>query len=67
MSEKKYKTLRELSTTLQTLCHHGHSLSNVVVDINGPQVHLADIDDVKILKDGTVSLVLGDWKNTDMW
>ena len=55
--------LTELTSDLQTLCHEGHSLSEVVVDINGMQVHLAEIDEIKVLADGTVTILIGDWIN----
>ena len=59
---------QDLITRLQTIIHeHGLGLKDVVVDINGLQTQLADIDDIKILEDGRISLVMGDWKNEDPW
>ena len=59
---------QDLITRLQTIIHeHGLGLKDIVVDINGLQTQLADIDDIKILEDGRISLVMGDWKNEDPW
>lgn len=59
---------QDLSTRLQTIIHeYGLGLHDVLVDINGLNVHLANIDDVKILDDGRIALVMGDWKNEDCW
>ena len=59
---------QDLITRLQTIIHeHGLGLKDIVVDINGLQTQLADIDDIKVLKDGRISLVMGDWKNEDPW
>ncbi len=59
---------QDLITILQTIVHeHGLGLKSVVIDINGLQAQLADIDDIKILEDGKISLVMGDWKNEDPW
>ena len=59
---------QELVTHLQTAIHeHGLGLKDIVVDINGLQIQLADIDDIKILKDGRISLIMGDWKNEEPW
>lgn len=59
---------QDLITRLQTIVHeHGLGLKDVVIDINGLRMQLADIDDIKILEDGRISLVMGDWKNEDSW
>lgn len=59
---------QDLITRLQTIIHeHGLGLKDVVVDINGLQTQLADIDDIKVLEDGRISFVMGDWKNEDSW
>jgi len=61
-------TAQDLVTRLQTIIHeHGLGLKDVVVDINGMRMNLADIDDVTILEDGRVGLIMGDWKNQDPW
>lgn len=59
---------QDLITRLQTIVHeHGLGLKDVVIDINGLRMQLSDIDDVKVLEDGRISLVMGDWKNEDPW
>lgn len=61
-------TSQELVTKVQSIVHDsGLGLHDVVIDINGLQMNLADITDVQILKDGRISLVMGDWKNEDSW
>ena len=61
-------TAQDLSTKLQTIIHeHGLGLHDVLVDINGLKIQLADIDDVKVLEDGRITIVMGDWKNEDCW
>ena len=35
--------LVELTTKLQTLCHEGHSLDEVLIDIDGKNENFADI------------------------
>ena len=35
--------LVELTTKLQTLCHEGHSLDEVLIDIDGKNENYADI------------------------
>ena len=37
-------TLQELTTILQTLCHEGHSLDEVVIDLDGNNENYADIE-----------------------
>ena len=45
---------QDLITKLQTIVHeHGLGLKDVVVDINGLKMQLADIDDIKVLEDFT--------------
>jgi len=36
--------LVELTTKLQTLCHEGHSLDKVLIDIDGKNENYADIE-----------------------
>lgn len=36
--------LAELTTKLQTLCHEGHSLDEVQIDIDGKNENCADIE-----------------------
>ena len=61
-------TAQDLSTKLQTIIHeHGLGLHDILVDINGLKTQLADIDDVKVLDDGRITIVMGDWKNEDYW
>lgn len=36
--------LVELTTKLQTLCHEGHSLDEVLIDIDGKNESYADIE-----------------------
>ena len=36
--------LAELTTKLQTLCHGGHSLDEVLIDIDGKNENYADIE-----------------------
>lgn len=37
-------TLAELTTKLLTLCHEGHSLDEVLIDIDGKNENYADIE-----------------------
>lgn len=37
-------TLQELTTKLQTLCHEGHSLDEVLIDLDGNNENFADIE-----------------------
>ena len=37
-------TLADLTSKLQTLCHDGHSLDEVVIDIDGKNKSYADIE-----------------------
>ncbi len=61
-------TGQELVTKLQSIIHDsGLGLHDVVIDINGLRMNLADINDVEVLNDGRISLVMGDWKNEDPW
>ena len=51
---------QDLITRLQTIVHeHGLGLKDVVVDINGLRMQLAEIDDIKILEDGKISPCYG--------
>lgn len=36
--------LQELTSKLQTLCHDGHSLDEVLIDIDGKNENFADIE-----------------------
>lgn len=36
--------LQELASRLQTLCHEGHSLDEVVIDLDGNNENYADIE-----------------------
>lgn len=64
-------TLQELTTRLQMLCHDGYSQNEVLIDINGYGVHLAPVESVKFrfkssaMKDGFVSVTMGEWVNHD--
>ena len=51
------KTLRELTTVLQTLCHEGHSNCEVLI---GHLDNVYDIDDIKTQSDpdGKISFVI---------
>ena len=61
-------TAQDLITKLQTIVHeHGLGLKDVVVDINGLKMQLAEINDIEVLEDGRIGLVMGDWKNEDPW
>ena len=61
-------TGQELVTKLQSIIHdRGLGLHDVVIDINGLRMNLADINSVEVLNDGRISLVMGDWKNEDPW
>lgn len=37
-------TLQELTSRLQTLCHEGYSLDEVVIDLDGNNENYADIE-----------------------
>lgn len=37
-------TLQQLTSKLQTLCHDGHSLDEVVIDLDGNNENYADIE-----------------------
>ncbi len=61
-------TGQELVTKLQSIIHdNGLGLHDVVIDINGLRMNLADINGIEVLNDGRISLVMGDWKNEDPW
>ena len=53
------------------LCHDGYSQNEVLIDINGYGVHLAPVESVKFrfkssaMKDGFVSVTMGEWVNHD--
>ena len=53
-------TLRELTDKLQTLCHEGHSLEEVVVDLDGNNERIVEIRRVLWIGKGRkISLVIG--------
>ena len=61
-------TAQDLITKLQTIVNeHGLGLKDVVIDINGLKIQLAEINDIEVLEDGRIGLVMGDWKNEDPW
>ena len=41
-------TLQELTAKLQSLCHDGHSLDEVVIDLDGNNESYADIEVRKV-------------------
>lgn len=53
-------TLQELTAKLQSLCHDGHSLDEVVIDLDGNNESYADIEVRKVPclgEGGQISLV----------